>query len=84
MIADDVHEIRNVVSAVPALPPHAARAARVRALCHSRLERDHRRSRNVATARQFARHVMAPAILAGLFALYAADLVGITLRALTL
>jgi hypothetical protein len=83
MIADDVHEIRGMVSALPALRPDAARAARVRALGRSRLERGHRRSRNVSTVALFGRHVVAPAIAAGLFALYAADLLSITLRAFT-
>ena len=76
--------IRNdLVGTVPALVPRAVRAERVRALCRAKLERDRRRSRRLAAVSHFGRHIVAPALAAGLFALYAADLVSITVRTLT-
>ena len=65
------------------LAPAAARAEHVRAHCRARLERDRRRSMRLASISRFGRHVVAPAIIAGLVALYAADLVSSTLRAFT-
>jgi hypothetical protein len=74
-------EIPNhLVCALPPLVPGAARAERVRALCRAKLERDRRRSRRLAAMSRFGRHIVAPALAAGLFALYAADLVSITVR----
>jgi hypothetical protein len=74
-------EIRDhFVCTLPALVPGAVRAARVRALCRDRLERDRRRSRRLAAISRFGRHIVAPALAAGLFVLYAADLVSITVR----
>jgi hypothetical protein len=70
----------HFVCTLPVLVPGALRAERVRALCRARLERDRRRSRRVAAVSRFGRHIVAPALAAGLFALYAADLVSITLR----
>ena len=70
--------------ALPPLTPRLAQAERVRARCCARLDRDRRRSRRLAAVSQFARHVVAPAILAGLVVLYAADVVDITLRTFTL
>ena len=68
---------------LPPLAPAAARTERVRARCLARLERDRRRSRLIASLSRLGRHVVAPAILAGLFAVYAADLLSITLRVFT-
>jgi hypothetical protein len=68
---------------LPPLAPAAARTDRVRALCRARLERDRRRSRRLASIAQLGRHVVAPAILAGLFLVYAADLLTIALRSFT-
>ena len=68
---------------VSPLAPATARADRVRALCLARLERDRRRSTRLASISRFGRHVVTPAIIAGLFMLYAADLLSITLRAFT-
>ena len=65
------------------LAPTAARAERVRARCRARLERDRRRSRRLAAISRFGRHVVAPAIIAGLFLVYAVDLLSITLRPFT-
>ena len=65
------------------LAPAAARTDRVRALCCARLERDRRRSRRLASIAHLGRHVVAPAILAGLFLVYAADLLTIALRSFT-
>ena len=65
------------------LAPAADRSERVRALCLARLERDRRRSRRVASIARLGRHVVAPAIIAGLFLVYAVDLLSITLRAFT-
>ena len=69
--------------ALSPLTPRLARAERVRARCCARLDRDRRRSRRLSAISRFARHVVAPAILAGLFAFYAADVIRITLRTLT-
>ena len=68
---------------LPPLAPAATRTERVRARCLARLERDRRRSRRIASLSRLGRHVVAPAILAGLFAVYAADLLSITLRVFT-
>lgn len=77
--ADDV--IRNhFACALPPLVPGSARAERVRALCRARLERGRRRSKRLAEISRFGRHFVVPALAAGLFALYAADLVSITVR----
>ena len=70
----------HFVCTLSVLAPGALRAERVRALCRARLERDRRRSRRLAALSRFGRHIVAPALAAGLFALYAADLVSITLR----
>ena len=84
MMADDLQDIRgHVVAALPPIAPAAARAERVRALCRARLARDRRRSRRLASISRLGRHVIAPAIIAGLFLVYAADLLSITLRAFT-
>ena len=84
MTFDPADEVRDhLVSALPRLTPGSARAERVRALCRARLERDYRRSRRLDAISRFGRHVVAPAIALGLFALYAADLVVTTLRTLT-
>ena len=84
MIAGDVQGIRDhVVATLPRLAPTAARADHVRARCRARLERDRRRSRRLASIARFGRHVVAPAIIAGLFLVYAVDLLSITLRAFT-
>ena len=83
-MTDETHDVsHHLVSALPPLTPGLARAERVRARCCASLDRDRRRSRRLSAASRFVRHVVAPAILAGLFALYAADVVGITLRTLT-
>ena len=77
--ADDV--IRNhFACTLPTLVPGSARAGRVRALCRAKLERDRRRSRRLAAISRFGRHIVAPVLAAGLFVLYAADLVSITVR----
>jgi hypothetical protein len=68
---------------VPPLAPATERAEQVRGRCRARLERERRRSTRLASLSRFGRHVMTPAIIAGLFALYAADLLSITLRAFT-
>lgn len=74
-------ELRDqLVCALPALLPGSIRAQRVRALCRARLERDRRRSRRLAAISRFGRQIVVPALAAGLFALYAADLVSITVR----
>ena len=65
------------------LAPTAARTERVRARCLARLERDRRRSRRLASLSRLGRHVVAPAIIAGLFLVYAADLLTIALRSFT-
>jgi len=69
--------------ALPSLAPAAARAEHVRVRCRARLERDRRRSTRLTSISRFGRHVVAPAIIAGLVGLYAADLLSITLRAFT-
>ena len=84
MIAGDLQDIRDlVVTTLTPLSPAAARDERVRALCRARLERDRRRSHRFASIARLGRHVLAPAIIAGLFLVYAADLLSITLRAFT-
>ena len=84
MMAGDRQDVRDhVVATLPPLAPAAARAERVRALCRARLERDRRRSRRLASISRLGRHVVAPAIIAGLFLVYAVDLLSITLRAFT-
>ena len=84
MMADDVQDIRDhVVATLPPLVPTAARTERVRALCRARLERDRRRSRQLASISRLGRDVIAPAIIAGLFLIYAVDLLSTTLRAFT-
>ena len=84
MMAGDRQDIRDhVVATLPTLAPAAGRAERVRALCRARLERDRRRSRRLAAISRLGRHVVAPAIIAGLFLVYAADLLSITLRTFT-
>ena len=81
MTRDTADEIRNhAVCALPMLRSESGRAGRVRALCRARLERDRRRSRRLAAISLFGRHLVVPALAAGLFALYATDLVFITLR----
>ena len=77
-IADDMRHL--VVCALPTLSPDARRAERVRAMCRTRLEHDRRRSRRLAVISRLGRHLVVPALTAALFALYAADLVSITLR----
>ena len=84
MTVNETHDITNhFVSDLPLLTPRADRAERVRAVCRARLERDRRRSKRVAAISRFGRHVVAPAVAAGLLALYAADVVSITLRTFT-
>ena len=68
---------------LPPLAPGTMRAERARALCRARLERDRRRSQWLASISRLGRHVVAPAIIAGLFLVYAMDLLSITLRAFT-
>jgi hypothetical protein len=68
---------------VPPLAPAAARTERVLALCLAGLERDRRRSRRLASIAHLGRHVVAPAILGGLFLVYATDLLTIALRSFT-
>jgi len=81
MTPESAGEIRNhCVYALPPLVPGAGRADRVRALCRAKLERDRRRSRRLAAISRFGRHVVAPALAAGLLVLYATDLVSITVR----
>jgi hypothetical protein len=81
MRPDTADEIRqHAVCALPALRSDACRAKRLRAMCRTRLEHDRRRSRRLALISQFGRHLVVPALTAGLFVLYAADLVSITLR----
>jgi hypothetical protein len=80
----DLPDMRDhIVATLPPLAPAAARVERVRALCRARLERDRRRSRRLASMSRLGRHVVAPAIIAGLFLAYAADLLSTTLRAFT-
>jgi hypothetical protein len=76
--ADDLRT--HLMDALPTLMSDAGRAARVRAQCRAKLERDRRRSRRLAAISLVGRHLVAPALAAGLFALYATDLVSITLR----
>lgn len=84
MSAGSPQEVRDhVVATLAPLAPAAARAERVRALCRARLERDRRRSRRLASISRLGRHVVAPAIIAGLFLVYAVDLLSITLRTFT-
>jgi len=84
MIAGRPQDVRDhVVATLAPLAPAAARAERVRALCRARLERDRRRSRRLASISRLGRHIVAPAIIAGLFLVYAVDLLSITLRAFT-
>ena len=81
MTPEAAGEIRDhFVCTLPPLVPGAVRAERVRALCRAKLERDRRRSRRLAAISRFGRHIVAPALAAGLFVLYAADLVSITMR----
>jgi hypothetical protein len=75
--------MNHAVAMLSPLTPGVARAVQVRALCRARLERDRRRSKRLATLTRFGQYVVAPAIAAGLFALYAAHVVSITLRTLT-
>lgn len=80
----DLNDISDhVVATLPPLRLDSARAARVRARCLARLHHDHLRSRRLASISHFGRHIVAPAIIAGLFALYAADLLSITRRTFT-
>jgi hypothetical protein len=84
MMADDLQDILgHVVATLPPIAPAAARTERVRALCRARLARDRRRSRRLASISRLGRHVVAPAIIAGLFLVYAVDLLSITLRTFT-
>ena len=84
MTANHVRDIQDRDGLpLPPLVPDAVRAERVRALCRARLERDRRRSGRLSAISQFGRHVAAPAIIVGLFVLYAVDLVSITLRTFT-
>ena len=81
MTRDSADEMRaDVVCALPTLVSDAGRAERVRARCRARLDGDRRRSRRLAAISRFGRHLVMPALAAGLFALYAMDLVSITLR----
>ena len=81
MTRDIADEIRaDVFGALPTLVSDAGRAERVRARCRARLEADRRRSRRLAAMTRFGRHLVVPALAAGLFALYATDLVSITVR----
>lgn len=81
MTVDAADEIRDhVVCTLPPLTPGSGRAEGVRAMCRARLERDRRRSHRRAALSRFGRHVVAPALTAGLFARYATDVVSITLR----
>ena len=81
MTRDTADEIRtHAVCALPVLRSEAGRAEHVRALCRAKLENDRRRSRRLAAISRFGRHFVAPALAAGLFTLYATDLVSITLR----
>ena len=83
-MAGDLQDVcDHVVATLPPLAPAAARAERIRALCRARLERDRRRSRRLAAISRLGRHVVVPALSAGLFVLYAADLLSITLRVFT-
>ena len=80
MKRDNADEMRaDVVRALPTLVSDAGRAERVRARCRARLDCDRRRSRRLAAISLFGRHLVVPA-LAGLFSLYAMDLLSITLR----
>jgi hypothetical protein len=80
MTSDAAAEIRtHVVCSLPALVSRTGRAQQVRTLCLAKLERDRRRARRVAAVAAFGRHLV-PALAAGLFALYARDVVSITLR----
>lgn len=63
-----------------ALEPDRARGERTRALCRARLARKARRSGRAAALGAFGRRVLAPAVVAGLGALYLASLVGHALR----
>ena len=95
MKSDETLDVTNhLVARLSPLTPGSMRAERVRALCRARLEHDRRSStrflperlRDVpcpAALSRFGRHVVAPAIVAGLFVLYAAHVVTITLRTLT-
>jgi hypothetical protein len=76
--AGEIHD--HFVCTLPPLVPGAVRAERVRALGRAKLERDRRRSRRLAAISRFGRHIVAPALAAGLFVLYATDLVSITVR----
>jgi hypothetical protein len=77
-MTDDFSDVRNhVVAVLPPLSPGSARAARVRALCAARLERD--RSRRLDAIARFGRNVLAPVIAAALLAVYAVDLLSIAL-----
>jgi hypothetical protein len=81
MTCQAADEIRNhLACTLPPLVPGAVRAERVRALCRAKLERDRRRSKRLAEISRIGRHFVVPALAAGLFALYAADLVSITVR----
>ena len=79
-MTSEANDVIHFACTLPPLVPGAARAERVRALCRSRLERDRRRSKRLADISRFGRHFVVPALATGLFALYAADLVSITLR----
>ena len=68
---------------LPPLAPAAARAEQVRARCRARLERVRLRSRRLEAISRFGQHIVAPAIVGALVALYITDLVSITLRAFT-
>ena len=76
--ADDMPDDR--VCVLPTLMPDAGRAERVRRLCRAKLESDRRRAGRLAALSRFGHHLVVPALAAGLFALYAADVVSITLR----
>ena len=81
MTLDAAGEIRNhLMCTLPPLVPGAVRAERVRALCCAKLERDRRRSRRLAAISRFGRHIVAPALAAGLLMLYAVDLLSIAAR----
>ena len=83
-MTSEANDVIHFACTLPPLVPGAARAARVRAdgrsVRHHELERDRRRSKRLADISRFGRHFVVPALAAGLFALYAADLVSITVR----
>ena len=81
--ADAEQRMLDRLTALSALPPDPARAARVRARCCAQLDRDRRRSERLASVTSVAGQLVAPVAVALLCAACLADMIGIVIRTLT-